>query len=578
MVQRATLDRIWRDLRQAAVNYEPLWREIDDLLPHRARFEHSEARNRGVRRTPLIVDGAALHAHLIARSGLLAGLASPADPWFDLTPVRPALRELQHVKEWMRRARDILLSIFDRSNIYAGLEMNFGDQLGWGTGSMLLLPDDEDIIRAESLVPGTYYLGQDHKGRPDKLARSISMPARQMVQKFGEHAVSDQVRSQMATGFVEAHPIEVRHVIIPVETRTGRSWMEVYWEVAGSSAPGMYDYEFSASDVFGGTSDGILRIGMFRTNPIVAARWERNYDEVWGARWPMRSALGDVLELQSMRKAYLSVLAEHVAPAVVAGPGNEQTVVQNIAGGKTVDPNMTNASAGMRELRSRRAELDKVWQPILDKREMIGDHFFVKLFLNRAAQQRTAQPVTAEQIIQERRETATVLSPIKERQADELLDPVVTRSLSMLIERSEPFWAQRADGILPLPPEELLGEPLPRVRYVSDIAAIQRASSFSGTERWLGIVSQLAPLDARVLDVPDFDEILQLHADANGVAPSAVRTDEEIAEIRQMRAQQQAAQQQAEMLPEMANAGKALSEARVGDSSLLEELAAGAAQ
>jgi hypothetical protein len=160
------------------------------------------------------------------------------------------------------------------------------------------------------------------------------------------------------------------------------------------------------------------------------------------------------------------------------------------------------------------------------------------------------------------------LGPVTERLQDELLDPFIDRVFSILL---------RANRI-PLPPKELQGEPL-RVEYLGIMAQAQKVLGVVAVDRTVAFIGQLAQLQALngkapdVLDNLDFDKAAAEHALMTGIPPSLVRSADEVAAIRNQRAQAEAEakqMQQAQQMAEVAaKAGQALAQpAQEGGGSL----------
>ena len=74
------------------------------VQPRRGRF-HVEDRNKGDKRWGSIINARASLAHRVARSGMLAGVMSPARPWFALSLMDEAVMEQQDVRVWLSTGR-----------------------------------------------------------------------------------------------------------------------------------------------------------------------------------------------------------------------------------------------------------------------------------------------------------------------------------------------------------------------------------------------------------------------------------------------------------------------------------------
>jgi len=84
--------------------------------------------------------------------------------------------------------------------------------------------------------------------------------------------------------------------------------------------------------------------------------------------------------------------------------------------------------------------------------------------------------------------------------------------------------------------------------------------------------------DPAHMDKVNVDQLIDEYGEGAGLPPKVIRTDEEVAEIKQSRAQAQEQQAQAErasqVVPAMAGAAKQLSETQTQGGSALDQLLA----
>jgi len=82
------------------------WRDLSDyILPRRSRFTLSDV-NRGERKNKNIIDSTATLAARTLRSGMMAGITSPARPWFRLTTPDPEMAEFGPVRGWLDQVQN----------------------------------------------------------------------------------------------------------------------------------------------------------------------------------------------------------------------------------------------------------------------------------------------------------------------------------------------------------------------------------------------------------------------------------------------------------------------------------------
>jgi len=83
----------WGQLRNERESWMAHWKEISDyLLPRSGRF-FVDDRNRGDKRHNNIYDSTGTRALRVLAAGMMAGMTSPARPWFRLTTSDPQLDE-----------------------------------------------------------------------------------------------------------------------------------------------------------------------------------------------------------------------------------------------------------------------------------------------------------------------------------------------------------------------------------------------------------------------------------------------------------------------------------------------------
>jgi len=577
---RSARNRKFEDLKQRAVHMFPLWRDLAwHILPTRPRFLTSDSTSR-VRWGGQILDGTATRDLRVATSGLLGHMANPASQWFEFDLVRRSLVTDKAVREWVDKSRDIALAVFDHTNIYGFVGEVLQDELWAGTGGGIILEHHEKILHAETFPIGSYYIGRDMWGQVNQVARSYTMTAAQLVEKYGEGVVSSATRNAYRQASSRQRPVEVRHLIEPnpdfVEGRLGvegKRFRETYWENAGSTG-GDYPPETEADGLTGGANGDKLAEGGYDTFPCVVATWERNADEVWGSSCPGIDCLSDIKQLQVEMRAYTNAVNKLVNPPTVSAASAENKPLSHMAGARNIDPSMEGPGTGTRELYQVRLPIQHVQQQMQDLRKSIGDTFMVPLFLKLLFDER-AQRATAFETNALLREQATVLGPIQERQADELLDKVIGRSMDVMIRRSIPYWKIGEDGLLPRPPDALTGEDW-TVKYTSEVANSQKMPQIQAMERHMQMLGGLLQINPEVVDTTDLDEVMQLHAEFMGLSPSITRSDEQIVAVRQARAAQRAAAQRAQMVPGLAKAAKDLGETQRGGDTMLEDVLASA--
>ena len=119
----------WGALKLERSTWDTRWREISEvLLPFSGRFTSTD-RNRGDKSFNSILDSTATRANEILSAGLMAGMTSPARPWFRLAVTDEDAMENGNVKKWLNDLTQLMRNIFARSNTYRALHSIY-EELG----------------------------------------------------------------------------------------------------------------------------------------------------------------------------------------------------------------------------------------------------------------------------------------------------------------------------------------------------------------------------------------------------------------------------------------------------------------
>ncbi|MCK5607206.1 phage tail protein, partial [Candidatus Pacearchaeota archaeon] len=492
------------------------WRDLgDNFLPRRTRFTTHDT-NKGQGRNQKIINSTGALAARTLRSGMMAGITSPARPWFRLTIQDSALAEFGPVKIWLETVTNKLRAIFLKSNLYNSLSTIYGDLGVFGTGAIFMEEDFDDVVRFYSLPIGSYSIANDNKLKVKVFFREFRMTVRQIVMKFGQIGEDGKPNWENITGHVQQLWengqreiwVDVCHVIKPndnfdpkkLEAKFKR-YSSVYWEKGSIGA----DVPTHSNE---GDEDKLLRESGYSHFPVLAPRWETTGEDSYATSCPGMIALGDNKGLQNMEKRKAQAIEKMVNPAMT-GPSSLRNTKVSILPGDTTFDDVREGQKGFRPAHEVNPKIAEMVVDIQNHERRIEKAYFVDLFLMLSTSDR--REITAREIDERHEEKLLGLGPVLENVNQDLLDPLVENGLEFGFEQD----------IFPPPPEELAGADL-KIEYISIMAQAQKLAGIASLERFVAFSMNLAKeLKASegvsLLDKLNFDQIIDVYADRMGV-------------------------------------------------------------
>jgi hypothetical protein len=520
------------------------WRTIERvILPGTARFQTSDT-NKGQAETVDIIDNTATYAMRVMSAGMMSGMTSPSRPWFKLEAPDKDLNKVVEVRRWFADVETNLYAMFRNSNLYNALPISFLDLGAYGTHALGALEDDEEAVRFYPYPVGSYYLANNHRMVADTFAQDYQLTARQMLERFGKDNLSTVVRQAIDDGNWE-RPFDICQLITRnPEHDEGKlaakykRYRSCHWESSSRES-----------------DDKFLSESGFDEFPVMTPRWSIVGNNVWGEA-PAQDVLGDVKTLQSMHRKLLTALDKTINPPLVA-PSHVHLV--NMLPGGITHADEREGQQSVRPLFQLHFDVSGVERQIAATQDRIRRGLFQDLFLQLAND--TRSNITAQEIIQRHEEKILMLGPVIERSSDELLAPIIDRCFPIALRR----------GMLPPPPAELQGVKI-KIVFVSIMAQAQKLLGIGSVDRFLGTVGNMAQADPSVLDKINRDKAVDYYADALGVPPDMVRSDDEANVIRQQRAQAAQKQQALANIEQAAKGAKLLSETDTRGENALSDI------
>jgi len=534
----------WGQLKNERESWMSHWKEISDyLLPRSGRF-FVDDRNRGDKRHNNIYDSTGTRALRVLAAGMMAGMTSPARPWFRLTTSDPQLDESAAVKAWLADVTRLMQMVFAKSNTYRALHSMYEELSAFGTASTIVLADYTSVIHHYPLTTGEFAMAADHRGQVNTLFREFQMTVAQVVREFGRSNCSPTVQTLFDRGALEQW-VTVMQAIEPRVDRDltkrddrNMAWKSIYFEQ-------------------GGNEDQILRESGFKEFPALCPRWATSGGDIYGNS-PAMEALGDIKQLQHEQLRKAQGIDYKTKPPLQAPTSLKSRDVDTLPGGISfVDAAAPNG--GIRSAFEVNIDLSHLLADIQDVRERIKGSFYADLFLMLA--NGTNPQMTATEVAERHEEKLLMLGPVLERMHNEILDPLIEMTFSRMVEAN----------IVPPPPDELQGMEL-NVEFVSMLAQAQRAIATNSVDRFVGNLGAVAGIKPEVLDKFDADRWADAYADMLGIDPELIVPGEQVAMIRKQRAEAAQAQQQAALLNQGADTAQKLGSVDTSKQSALTDV------
>lgn len=454
--------------------------------------------------------------------------------WFDFTAPTVGGQKNEEADAWYRKCAEVIQELLNESNFSLMIQRHLNDRNSFGHGDICLEEGKDNLYNFRVSPVGTVFVQENDEGNVDTRYVCYEWTPRQIVNRFGEDAVSPELLDAYKDKTNRnKKKFKVWHI-----TRPREDVSREYGKIDGKNKPWMsYWCEENAEHE-------LLNSG-FDEKPFVFSRFERWTSEYgWS---PAILALPTVRAAQSIMRDLQALSELKVWPRTLV-PDNFKDIIDWAAGGATVYP--SNAQNG---------EKPEVWGDGGDYgigkdlfemlKEMIKDTYHVDLF--KALAERTKQ-MTATEVMELVQEKLINFRPTFARFTTETLNPLLQRAFNMALR----------SGKLPPVPREVLdidattGEytiPQPRPVHVSKIARALRSLENKSILEFVQQVAGLLELDPTLLtDNYDMDKLVRTVGDNNSLPTDIKRSEMDRDALRQKRAEQQQAQQAA-MLAESAS-------------------------
>lgn len=455
----------------------------------------------------------------LGATNLAAGLwgmgTNSAAEWFAIEPEAEELAADAEVNAWCRDVTAKLMRAFagNGGNFYAETMTYFLNVVTLGTAVMY-----SDEVQGEgrlwhATVPlSECYIAQNQRRQVDTVYRQCPWTTAQLAREWGENALHPAMQRVL-----EKQPDRKWQILHAVEpnpdhdpTRRGAAFMpfrSLYIDLENNH---------------------LLEAGGYRELPYHVMRWWTQAGQAYGDG-PAALARPDAQTVNVMAKTTLEGAQAAVRPPMATTDELAARGIQFRPGGiiagaldpftgrSMVQPLQSGGAVGLG------LEMEQ------QRRDAIKQAFYWQLLVLQAGDRATATEVLARQ-----EEQLRLMGPHLGRMNAEFLSPVINRAFAIL-------W--RA-GAFPPPPPVMMQAPGLKITYVSPLARAQKIAMAGTILRFLEGALPLTQAVPAALDVIDVDETMRALAGAYHVPGQLIRDPRQVAQLRQQRADAQAAADQ----------------------------------
>jgi hypothetical protein len=483
----------------------------------------------GAKKTEFIFDSTAPIA-LKRFAAILDSLLTPRNStWHRTLASEPALNKDRSVRLWFEELNRLLFKYryAPKANFASQNQQNYMGLGAFGTGCVFVdALQMEPGLRYRSIHLGEIYFAENHQGIIDTAYRKFPLTARQAIQKWGG-VVPEIIRKTAETD--PEHTFYFIHCVKPRENFDPE-------RLDAKSMPIASYYISEEGQV-------LLEESGYSTFPYAISRYEQAPGEIYG-RSPAMDVLPAVKTLNEEKKTMIKQGHRVVDPVLLA---HDDGIIDSFS----LKPGAINAGGVSSEGRALvhtlpTGSLAAGKEMMDDERAVINDAFLVTIFQILVE---TPQ-MTATEVMERTREKGILLAPTIGRQQSEYLGTLIEREVDLIIRQ----------GLVPPPPPLLVeAQGDYRVEYDSPLSRAQRAEEVAGVmrsvENALNIVN--VTQDPAPLDWYDWDVIVPEVAEIQAVPARWMRGKDDVAAIRDERAEAAQAEQLTAALPGLAAVAKA---------------------
>ena len=509
-------------LKSERIKHEATWKDcykycaperqqsFQDVAATGLETERKTARNE-------LYDTTACEGIQLLTSSVYSGTTSPVSVWFKSVPSGlDTPSTLTEGEQWLETVDQFIFRNVHSSNFDSEIVDFLTDLIvaGW---AVLYVDTDREKggYTFNTWSIGNCYISSSQaNGLIDTVYREFELTAEQIVSEYGIDNVSDKVKTAS-----EKKPDQKFTLVQAIFPRDKQL-------VKGEEGKRINKAMPIASYTIESNTKHILIESGFEEFPLVVSRFRKLPESHYGIGMA-NMVLADVKTVNQLMKLSLQTaelnlgglwVAQHdgvVNPHTLRIRPNAIISANSVDAIKRLDTGSASIGIGLDFLQHFQAKI---------KRTLMSD----------ALSDNRAQPLTATEVQARVNVYRNQLGSIFSRLQAEYLQTLLDRCWGL---------AMRS-GVLPPAPEELMQASKISFSFINPMAASAKLEWVTSTQNLMMNIGQMAQIDQTVMDNVNLDAMVQIMADGLNVPKEAIRTSDEIAELRQLKQEQQQAMQE----------------------------------
>lgn len=519
-VSKPRADQLIQDYEQALStrrNWESNWQTLHDYFYIESADVNKTYSPGNELTADYLWDSTTLECSDVFASGFMNYLTPPTAKWARLRHKNPEFSENKTVNGFFEDVMSETMNALNRSNFYDQMFPSYKSSGVYGSALLFEEEDVEDDIRFYNMPLKQVVIIEDANQRVSKYFIEFEYTANQAAQRWGQEVLSTEMREEIKQGKGDS---KKHKFVLYIANRYIR-------EIQKTDKRNL-PIEASWIDVEGRK---IVEESGYNEFPAFCHRFDKRPFLAWGFS-PAMKALPFARLLNIVAKTNIRSMMKATDPPIAVphnaflAPFNMNPRAINtykkdfMQDGKDIFAfgNFGDPQVGISAVEYYSSKV---------KTLMYHDTFLA--FSN------ITKDMNNPEIMERINEKMTMLGPAVGRYLDEVISPIIKRTISILARR----------GKLPDPPDEVILDPGYEIDFVGVLAQAQRRAELNNLITGLTMIGNMAQFSPEVLDKIDPDKVTDEVWAITGAPIKVLRDDDEIQQIREGRAQ--ASMQQQEM-------------------------------